>query len=438
MSEHWNEGMETISRAELENLQGERLQQQVAYVYENSRFWRERYDSAGVHPRDIRSLADLYKLPVTSKDDLRAQRHKTKDLFSDTLCVPRDQLVKVNHSTGTSGTPNIYGLNQFDWDNASDAFARSLYRVGLRLGDSTNNWLESAMTWHGYFMSAHGARRIGAIVYGCEPDNRSIAQTTLEMLADADLNCIFIYHPELEVSYLRSKQLTPKDVHPHLRFIYSSALTTDTRRKVLEEAWGVPYFNLGGGGDQYLSMAECVHSKPYLHALEDRFIIEVLNPETLEPVQPGEVGELVITNLWAQATPYIRYRLEDMVVSEDAPCACGSVHKRLKFFGRMAWSVDVQGRRVFSDEVENVLWRYPETEFSQYQIVRYETQPQSKLVVRCTHQDYVDSTDELRDRLIHALQADLQVPCDVEFVTHGEIGIGTVKFERVLRRTGND
>ncbi|HEU0197917.1 MAG TPA: hypothetical protein VFQ88_11995 [Nevskiaceae bacterium] len=433
---YWNSEIETMSRSDLNALQGERLAKQVAYIYANSGFWHDTLKAKGITPADIRGLSDLRKLPVTSKDDLRARRKDTGDPFSDTLCVKVTDLVRINHSTGTSGLPNIYGLTRNDFEKAGDAFARALYRTGMRPGDSTNSWLESAMSWHGFCLSAEGARRLGAAVYGCEPDNRSIAPTVFELLAGADLSSVFVYHPELEIGYLRKNNIDPKSVHPNLRYIYSAALTTDTRRSIWERAWGVPYVNMAGSGDQYLVWSECEYSKPYLHGLDDRLIIEVLNPETLEPVEPGERGELVVTNLWAEATPYVRYRMEDIVIANTERCQCGSTHTRLKFLGRMAWSCNVEGKRVFSDDVEDVLWRFPEAEFAQYQIVRYEEQPQSRLSVRCTRHDTGRNDAQLADEIVDALQREIGVPSEVAFVSDGEIGLGTVKFERVLKRPG--
>ncbi|PSR22933.1 MAG: hypothetical protein C7B45_04750 [Sulfobacillus acidophilus] len=428
----WDPMIETLPRAQIESLQGMRLVRQVDWVYHNSEFYRQWYSRAGISPNDIHGLSDLTKLPTMSKDDLREWRKKTHDPFSGTLCVPPKLLVRMHHSTGTSGLPNVYGLTQKDWDDVTDQFARMLYRVGIRSGDVTNNWLESAMSWHGFTMTAPGARRIGATVYSLEPDNRSIAQTNLEMLAGADMTCLFTYHPEFEINYLRQRDLDPKTVHPNLRFIYSAALTTPTRRKLLEEAWGVPYWNMGGGGDQYLSESECPYSIPSMHMPEDRTIVEVLDPVTHEPVEPGQEGELTVTNLWAEACPYLRYRLEDIVRADYNSCPCGSTHVRLTYRGRMAWSVEVGGVRVFSDDVENVLWRFPATEFAQYQLVKSPVQPQPRLIVRTTrHADRIHDEVRFVSQLEDAIAEELQVPTTVQLVNPGQIGIGTVKFQRV-------
>lgn len=431
---HWDAAIETMPRERLEELQGDRLVRQVKWVYENSAFYRDLYDQNNIKPDDIKGIEDLRKLPPMTKDDLRDWRSATGDPFNGALCVPQNTLVKTNHSTGTSGVPNVYGLTRKDYDDSADQASRILYRVGMRSGDVTNSWLESAMSWHGYTMTAEGARRLGATVFTMEMDNRSIAQTMLEMLDGAGLTSVFVYHPEIDLAYVRENDIVPKEIHPDLRFVYSAALTTPSRRKLLEKAWGVPYHNMGGSGDQYIMASECEHSAPALHMMEDRSIVEVLDPETLEPVPDGQEGEVVMTNLWAEGCPYIRYRLEDIASPERAACECGSTHARLTFRGRMAWSTLVEDQRVFSDDVENVLWQFPETEFAQYQLVNFETQPQSKLMVRTTtNQEQISDEGESKERITAAVKDQLGVPTEVEFVEPGEIGIGTVKFQRVLK-----
>ncbi len=426
---HWNPAVETISRDKLRDLQSERLIQQVQRVYENSPFFREFYDAAKVKPSDIRSIDDISKLPIMGKDDLRDFRAKSGDPFCGTLCVPVADLIKIHKSTGTSGTPNTFGLNQADWDQATENFARMLWRTGIRPGFRTNNWLEAAMTWHGYSMTAWGARKIGATVFTLEPDNRSVVQTNLELLAGADLNAIFIYHPEIEVGYIRQKQIKPKEIHPNLQFIYSAFLCTDARRRILEEAWQVPYKNMGASGDQYIPCSECEYSAPAHHYLEDQFYVETVDSDSLERLPDGEEGELVLTNLWAEANPLLRYRMEDVVRINRDPCECGSTHARVTYRGRYAWSVKVRDRRIFSDDVENVIWSKPETEFAAYQLVKSKTQPQDVLKVKTTVLS--ENRPGLESELAAELSESLGVPAEVKIVDLTEIAVGTVKFVRV-------
>jgi phenylacetate-CoA ligase len=418
-----------MPRNKLRDLQSERLVHQVQHVYEHSGFFREFYDAAGVKPSDIGSIDDITKLPVMSKDDLRRYRSATGDPFCGTLAVPVERLKKVHKSTGTSGAPNVFGITEADWEQSAENFARMLYRVGLRAGHRTNNWLEAAMTWHGYSMTAWGARKIGATVFTLEFDNRSVVQTNLELLAGADMNAIFIYHPEIEVKYLRQQGLVPTDIHPNLSFIYSAFLCTPARRKILEDTWGVPYWNMGASGDQYIPASECHLSAPAMHYLEDQFYIETVDSDTLDSVPNGHEGELVLTNLWAEATPFIRYRMEDVVVIDDQPCGCGSTHARVNYRGRYAWSVAVANRRIFSDDVENILWAHPKTEFAAYQLVKEQGQPQTRLRVRTTVQG--EREHGLDTHLAGRLEEELQVPVEIIFVEPEEIAVGTVKFVRV-------
>ncbi len=428
---YWDPAVETIDRGDLNELQARRLVRQVARVYQNSAFFRTMYDESGVSPADIHGVADLHLLPVMGKDDLRRFRAATGDPFSGTLCVPVDQLRRVNKSTGTSGAPNVFGLTGTDFGQAADNFARMLWRVGMRPGDRTNNWLEAAMPWHGYAMSGEGARLLGATVFALEFDNRQVVQTNLELLAGAQLDNIFVYHPELEINYMRKAGLRPTTVHPGLRFVYSAFLCTDARRALIERAWGVPYRNMGASGDQYIAASECEYSAPYLHFMEDQFIVEVLDPATLHPVASGEEGELVVTNLWAEASPLIRYKMEDVVVADNRPCRCGSTHVRLNYRGRFAWSVIVAGRRIFSDDVENVLWKHPQTEFAAYQLARKAKQPQDALIVRSTVTSGTRG-ESLRRQLTAALHEELQVPVELAFVEPEDIAVGTVKFVRIV------
>ena len=435
---YWDPEIETMPRDQIKELQGERLWKQVRYVYEKSDFFRELYQNAGIEPKDIKGIDDLGRLPIIEKEDLRAFRNKTGDIFSGCLCTPLENLVKTHRSTGTSGLPNIYGLTKGDFDVAADTFARGMYGIGMRKEDTVNCPLETMLSWHGGGPAiTEGIRKIGCSVLATCQNVFSVAPDLFEMLRGADITVSFVYHPEEEVKYIRENNIVPKEIFPNLRFVYTLASLSASSRAIMERTWGVPVRNCAGSGDQYFCAPECEFSVPYFHFMEDRCLVEVLDPDTWKPVAPGEPGELVVSNLWAEATPYLRYRMEDVVIYDPEPCPCGNTHIKLRYLGRFAWSINVKGKLIFTDDVEDVLWRCSETELSPYQLVRTDKQPQDTLIVRvAADKERIEDIDALRLKLAGDLAREFGVPADIEFIEPGEIGAGELKFQRVLERKG--
>jgi len=435
---YWDPKIETMPRDQLRELQGERLRKQTRYVYERSAFFRELYQKAGIQPEDIKGIDDLKRLPIIAKDDLRAFRAETGDIFSGCLCTPLENLVKTHRSTGTSGLSNIFGLTQGDFDLAVDTFARGMYQLGMREGDTVNCPTETMLGWHGGGPTiAGGLRKIGCSVLATCQNVFNVAPDLFEMLRGADISISFVYHPEEEIKYIREKSIIPKEVFPNLRFVNSWSLLSDSRRAIMEKTWGVPVRNCAGSGDQYFCAPECECSVPYHHFMEDRCLVEVLDPHTWKPVAPGEPGELVVSNLWAEATPYLRYRMEDVVVYDPEPCPCGNTHIRVKYLGRFAWSANIKGKLIFTDDVEDLLWRYSEIEMAPYQIVRMEKQPQDTLIVRvAADKDKIEDLEGLRLKLTVEMERELGIPAEIEYIGTGETIAGEMKFQRILERKG--
>jgi len=432
---YWDPKIETMPRDQLRELQGERLRKQTRYVYEKSAFFRELYQKAGIQPEDIKGIDDLKRLPIVAKDDLRAFLASSGDIFSGCLCTPIGELVKTHRSTGTTGLSNIFGLTQRDHDTVTDAFARGMYQLGVREGDTVNCPAETVIGWHGWSMNTSGMRRLGCKTLATCQNIFDLAPDLFNMLRGADIMVSLIYHPEEEIKYIRENNITPKEVFPNLKFVYSGALLSNSRRAIMERTWGVPLKNCAGSGDQYFISPECDYSAPYLHFMEDLCLVEVLDPETWKPVAPGEPGELVVSNLWAEATPYLRYRMEDVVVYDPEPCPCGNTHIRVKYLGRFAWSANVKGKLIFTDDVENVLWRDPGIELAPYQIVRTEKQPQETLIVRvAVDRDKTENIEALSLKLVRDLEREFSVPAQIEYIGPEEIVAGEIKFQRLVER----
>ena len=432
-TEMWDPEIETLSRDEIHALQSEKLRRQVHYVYANARFFRELWDAAGIHPRDIKSVDDLWKLPTFDKEALRADRDRTGDPFAGTRCVPASQLTLVTHSSGTSGKPNFFGMTPDELTEVGRMFARSVYAIGMRPGDETV--MPSSARWHGTMIAWEEAfQQLHIVKYmlGKSPVPHDLVSDLFEMAPDMrQLTSTFVYHPEAELEYMRTNNLDPKETFPNLRLLWSAVDASPMRRKILLDTWGVPLKNQYGSGDQFWMTGECPHDERYTHAPEDYFIFEVLDPLTGEPVPPGGTGVLHITNLWMRSFPYIRYSMEDMVTYETTPCTCGRTSLRLSIRGRFAWSVRVGEDYIFSQEVENVLWAQPNLAGANYQLVRKSEQPQDKLIVR-VHPNELPHTDELKAQLETALKTEFGVPSEVIFVGAGEIGTKGVKMQRVI------
>ena len=141
--------------------------------------------------------------------------------------------------------------------------------------------------------------------------------------------------------------------------------------------------------------------------------------------------------LWAQATPYLRYRMEDVVIYDPKPCPCGNTHMKIKYLGRFAWCVNVRGRLIFTDDVEDVLWRYSELEMAPYQLVRMQKQPQDNLVVRVAAEtDRMENLEALRLKVVDGLEKEFGLPIQLEYAGSEEVAAGELKFLRLVERKG--
>jgi phenylacetate-CoA ligase len=186
--------------------------------------------------------------------------------------------------------------------------------------------------------------------------------------------------------------------------------------------------NMLGSGDQFWMCPECPADENWTHAPEDYLIFEVLDPVTKEPVPEEETGVLHVTNLWMESFPFIRYDMEDVVTWKGGRCPCGRTSKRLRMRGRLAWSVRVGQRYVFSQDVEEVLWRREELRAPQYQLVRRHPQPQDALEVRVA----ADLGPGTAEELGRVLSEALDVPCTVTAVSPQAVTVKGWKVERVV------
>jgi len=422
---------EAADRDAIRDHQGNRLAEQVRHVYENAEFFRELYDDAGLHPSDVTGLDDLDTIPTFDKGELREYRERTGDFWCGTRCVPESEIKYVMHSTGTTGKPNFFGLTADDEEAVKDYGAAYFYAMGLRKGDIVS--MVGLNYWHGMVKATDlGAQEIGATPVRAAYQSQDIASSMFELQQEADFAAIPVFQPEVEKKYVEENDVSPSKEFPGLKFTYSGVDASDPKYEIFKETWGVPFRNSYCSGDQLILTYPCDHEEKYFHVPEKYFMVEVLDPETDEPVEPGERGEIFVTNLWSEANPYIRYRLEDLVEFKEEPCECGRTSMRVRPVGRLSWSLKLSSREkvVTNIEVEDTVWSYDELYGETYQLVQTDPEEQDQLHVRIATDK--DVSEELLEEVEAELEAAFGAPSECTVIAPGEIGMeSTTKLERV-------
>lgn len=342
---------ETYTREEIENIQVVRLQSVVERA-KRSRFYKERL--AGISASDIKSVDDVRRLPLTSKDDLRAN-------YPDgLLAVPQEELVRLHVSSGTTGNPTAVYYTQNDLNSWADLMARCMHMIGIRPGDVFQN-----MSGYGLFTGGlgihYGAERLGCLTI---PSGAGNTARQIKIMKDFHTSVVHII-PSYALYFaeaLEKAGVDPKkDLSLRVALIGAEPHTDETRRKI-EDALGIKAYNsyglseMNGPGVAF----ECEHQNG-MHVWEDAYIVEILNPETLEPVEEGEVGEIVMTTLLREGMPIIRYRTRDLCRFIPGACECGRQHRRLdRIKGRADDMMILKGVNIYPMQIEQVLMSMPE------------------------------------------------------------------------------
>ncbi|MFP4143970.1 MAG: phenylacetate--CoA ligase family protein [Phycisphaeraceae bacterium] len=354
----WDEA-EALPRERLEALQLERLREAVARAG-GVPFYRDRFAESGVIAADVTSLEDVRKLPLTSKADLVA--HYPTGL----LAVPREQVARVHGSSGTTGRPTFAFYTKDDLETWADLCARFLTAGGLR-----KNHLAHIAFGFGLFTGGfglhYGVERVGAGVVPAASGNTRRQIMLLMDLAPEAIVCTPSYALTIAET-AKSLGLRPDELPIEVGHFGGEPWTEEMRQRI-EAELGIEAFN-NYGLSEVLGpgvAGEChCHSGMHLH--EDHFLVECLDPQTLEPVAPGEVGELVITTLTKQAMPVLRYRTRDLACLSDEPCPCGRTGRRMgRVLGRSDDMLIIRGVNVFPSQIEEALLRVEGTE-PHYQI----------------------------------------------------------------------
>jgi phenylacetate-CoA ligase len=335
--------IEIASRDEIASLQLERLKWSLKHAYENSPFYKQKFDETGVHPDDLKQLSDLRKFPFTVKQDLR------DNYPFGMFAVPREKVARLHASSGTTGKPTVVGYTMKDVEIWADVVARSIRASGGRPGDIVH-----VAYGYGLFTGGLGAH-YGAEKLGCTvvPVSGGMTERQVTLITDFKPAVIMVT-PSYMLSILdvfRAQGIDPRESSVKVG-IFGAEPWTNSMRLEIEQAFDMHAVDIYGLSEVIGPGVanECVETKDGLHVWEDHFYPEIIDPETGEPVEDGERGELVFTSLTKEAFPIIRYRTRDL--TRLLPGTARSMRRMEKVTGRSDDMMIVRGVNVFPTQIE--------------------------------------------------------------------------------------
>ncbi len=351
---YWNEQAETMPREHLETLQLERLSTILNRVYNNVPFYKQRFDSEGINPNDVKTFDDFRKIPFTTKAEMQASY--PYDMFA----VPMQDIIRVHASSGTTGQPTVVGYTRKDLDTWSTLIARLLTAAGV-----VNTDIVQVSFGYGLFTGGfglhYGIEKVGATVIPVSSGNTDRQLQIMQEFGTTVMICTPSY-----AVYL-SEAIAERGIKDNVKLrvgCFGAEPWTEAMRKEIESRLDiVATDNYGlsevmGPGVSY----ECLERNG-MHINEDNFIAEVINPDTGEVLPYGETGELVLTTLTKEGIPILRYRTRDITSLMPEQCACGRTFVRMcKPHGRSDDMMIIRGVNVFPSQIETVLMEMQETE----------------------------------------------------------------------------
>ena len=426
----YNPEIEQAPREEILRIQSERLVKTVRRVYEKVPIYRERMISAGVTPDDVKSVDDLYKLPFTSKQDLR-------DTYPfGMFAVPMEEVARLHASSGTTGKQIVVGYTQNDLDVWGDIVARQLAAAGVTKSDKVHVAYGYGLFTGGLGI-AEGSRRLGCTSIPVSSGNTARQLTILQDFGSDVIACTPSYAMYLAESAAKEGIDTKK--LPLRAGIFGAEPWTEEMRKSIERSLNIKAYDIYGlteimgPGVAY----ECDEQKG-MHVNEDHFIIEILDPETHEPVPDGEKGEIVFTCLTKEAFPLIRFRTKDIGTVTHEKCACGRTFARMsKPMGRIDDMLIIRGVNVFPSQIETVLLQMGLSPNYQIIVERSGLLDTLEVQVEITENVFSDTVSEIKNlehELADRLRSVLGVAAKVTFVAVGSIARSEGKAKRVIDR----
>jgi len=356
---YWDPTLETMDPAERDGVVLAKLREQVAYCRKASAFYRERWEAAGFDPDSLATLADIRRIPLLKKADLRAEQAAYPP-FGRHLCVPRSEVVRIHGTSGTTGRPTAFAISRADWDRIGVAHARILWATGIRPGDTV--FLGSFFGLYlGGWGALAGAERLGATCFpfgaGVPGQTAQAVEWLAQMRPDAFYSTPSYALRVAEVA--RAAGYDPADFGIRVLFFSGEpGAGIPSTKSQIEAAFGGACIDMGSMAEMtpWMTNAECDERRG-MHCWDDIVYTEILDPQTEEPVGPGEVGVPVYTHLERDSQPMIRLWSGDLSRWTDEPCPCGRTYRRLPdgLFGRADDMLVIRGENVYPAAIEEAV-----------------------------------------------------------------------------------
>ncbi len=422
----WEPEIETLRRGDLEQLQLERLKKTIQQARQ-SEYYKQKLNGSGV---DLSLVTHIRELPFTTKEDLRG--HFPWGFLS----IEKEEVVRLHSSSGTTGNPTVVYHSRHDLASWANLMARSLYCAGIRKSDVFQN-----ISGYGLFTGGlgfqYGIERLGCLSIPAGAGNSTRQIKLMRDFGTTAIHAIPSYLGRLYDVFLEEGLDPRKDTRLHT-FVIGAEPHTEEQRRRIEEMFGVKAYNsfglseMNGPGVAF----ECTEQDG-LHVWEDAYIVEIIDPKTLEPLPDGEVGELVMTTLDREAMPLIRYRTRDLTRIIPGPCNCGRTHRRLdRISGRSDDMFIVKGCNIFPMQVEGVLLKLPEIG-DDYRIILQTIDDQDEMIVevevkREWFRGDLNFLDRLQKQIVHLIRDEVLIRPIVKLVEPGSIPKSEGKAVRVF------
>ncbi len=403
------------------------LQWTVDHAYNGSPFYKKRFDETGVKPDDIRSLDDIKSLPFTTADDLR------KGYPLPLLSVPESQVVRIHASSGTTGKKKVLAYTQKDLDEWFYFFARCYEFADLKPDDRVQIAVGYGI-WTAGMGFQLGCEKFGAMAIPVGPGNIDMqCQFLVDM--QSTVMCCTASMALLMAEEIQKRNL--KDKIALKKIIFGSERSSDAMRKRIKHLLGLEdMFDIPGMTELYGpgTGLECSKHEG-IHYWADYYILEVLDPDTMEPVPAGEIGEMVLTTLCKEAAPLIRYRTRDLTRLIDHQCSCGNIlpmHDKL--LGRSDDMIIFRAVNIYPGQIDQVLSSIPEIA-SEYQVILDRKEDgKDYMTLRVERQHETDSSknSHIGKKISQEIKKQILVSCDVDVCEYGELPRSERKSKRIF------